>query len=517
MAQLWRPQRGPQTEALNSEAFYLYYGGQAGGGKSDLGLGAAFTQHNRSIIFRREYPQLTDLVDRSREIAAGLKRFHAACGGRDYSRLAFNGQQYIWRGLPNGGKIEFGACAREDDVKRWKGRPHDLKVFDEGVDWTELMFRFISGWTRSVVPGQRCRVMLLGNPPTTTEGEWVIQFWAPWLDPQHGNPALPGELRWYTTIGGEDHECEDGSPITFDGQILQPRSRTFIPASMESNVFLSSTDYASTLQGLPEPLRSQLLFGDFRAGARADPWQVFPTAWVVAAQERWKATPRPMVPMTALGVDPSLGGNQMAMAPRYANYVDELRFAEVAVASAENPTVAAAALLLQHRLDNAVAMIDVGGIGASVYHMARTMLRKRTPNADRLLAPYNGSLPALGPDGKHAMTDRSGQLPFVNIRAAAHWQLREALDPASGEDVCLPPDPMLRKELTSVKWNVGLRGIQVEPKENVAKRVGHSPDRADAVVMACFAQTKKATGGPTAGGDRAKRVPQELTPDHQWR
>ena len=54
----------PEYEAL--------YGGAAGGGKSDYLVAEALRQVNnrfyRGIIFRREYPQLVDLIDRSREL-----------------------------------------------------------------------------------------------------------------------------------------------------------------------------------------------------------------------------------------------------------------------------------------------------------------------------------------------------------------------------------------------------------------------------------------------------------------
>ena len=43
----------PQEHAFNSEADELFYGGQAGGGKTDLGLGLALTAHKRSLILRR--------------------------------------------------------------------------------------------------------------------------------------------------------------------------------------------------------------------------------------------------------------------------------------------------------------------------------------------------------------------------------------------------------------------------------------------------------------------------------
>jgi hypothetical protein len=44
------------------------------------------------------------------------------------------------------------------------------------------------------------------------------------------------------------------------------------------NPYLLTTGYVATLQALPEPRRSQLLYGDFAVGTTADPWQVIPIA-----------------------------------------------------------------------------------------------------------------------------------------------------------------------------------------------------------------------------------------------
>jgi hypothetical protein len=43
----WEPILGPQAEAYHSPADVLFYGGQAGGGKTDLLLGLALTAHRR--------------------------------------------------------------------------------------------------------------------------------------------------------------------------------------------------------------------------------------------------------------------------------------------------------------------------------------------------------------------------------------------------------------------------------------------------------------------------------------
>jgi hypothetical protein len=50
---VWVPNAGPQTEAYYSEADEIFYGGEAGGGKTDLGGGLALTEHQRSLIVRR--------------------------------------------------------------------------------------------------------------------------------------------------------------------------------------------------------------------------------------------------------------------------------------------------------------------------------------------------------------------------------------------------------------------------------------------------------------------------------
>lgn len=51
--QLWVPNPGPQTDAYYCEADELFYGGQAGGGKSALINGLAVTSHERSLLLRR--------------------------------------------------------------------------------------------------------------------------------------------------------------------------------------------------------------------------------------------------------------------------------------------------------------------------------------------------------------------------------------------------------------------------------------------------------------------------------
>jgi hypothetical protein len=465
LGQVWLPLPGPQTQALQSKADYLFYGGAGGGGKTDLIIGLALTAHKKSIIFRREFPQLRDVLLRTGELLEG-------------TNARYSGLSNMWRDIPGGRKLEFGSVPNEDDKNRYKGRPHDLKAFDEVSDMTESQFRFLSGWARTTDPHQRVRVVCAGNPPTSTEGEWVIRFWAPWLDSQHPNPARPGELRWFAVIAGEDIEVENGVPFDHKGELIRPQSRSFIPARLTDNPYLMATNYGATMQSFPEPLRSQMLYGDFSVGVQDNPWQVIPTEWVRLAQKRWTDNPpvytdehgitRP-VPMTTVGVDVARGGkDKTVLAKRYGQWVAPLERHP----GSETPNGPLVAALVESALTGqgqAQINVDVLGVGTSVYDILAGA------------HPYTcwGVNFAEGSDKR----DRSGRLGMINTRAAAYWGMRERLDPALGENIALPPDNELLADLCSPRWALRAQGIVVEQKEEIIKRIGRSPDAGDAVVL----------------------------------
>ena len=62
--QVWLPQVGPQTDAYFSKADELFYGGQAGGGKTDLLVGLSLTAHTDSLIMLRINKDVRDIMDR---------------------------------------------------------------------------------------------------------------------------------------------------------------------------------------------------------------------------------------------------------------------------------------------------------------------------------------------------------------------------------------------------------------------------------------------------------------------
>jgi hypothetical protein len=451
---IWVPLPGPQTEGWLTEADELFYGGSAGGGKTDLEIGLALTAHRRSIIFRREYKQLRDIIDRSHEIIG--------------ERGRFNQQTNLWR-LADGRFLELGAVQFEHDVDGFQGRAHDLKCFDELPQFSEHQYRFLIGWNRTTIPGQRCRIAGAGNPPTSAEGEWVIRRWAPWLDGQHPRPALPGHLRWFAILDGDDTEVADGTPFEFKGETIQPRSRTFIPARLADNPHLERSGYRAILQAFPEPLRSQMLYGDFEAGTKDDPWQVIPTAWIRAAQARWTPNGVPDGPQDCVGVDVARGGaDKTVLSRRYGAWFALL---EKYPGSDTPDGQAVATLTLKALTDGGQANVDVIGVGASVYDLLRQQRAK--------VVPINFA-------ESSSARDRSNTLRFANRRAEAYWKLREALDPDKGENLMLPPDSELLADLCAPHWSMRTTGIQVEAKEDIVKRLGRSPDCGDAVVLSAY-------------------------------
>lgn len=463
----WVPNPGPQTKALNSLADELFYGGEAGGGKSDLLIGTSLTQHHRSLVLRRTNAEADKLIDRFIELI-----------GHD---RGLNRQKGYW--AIDGRTIDIGGCQHENDKQKRKGVPHDLIGFDEITDFTETQYRFITGWNRSTKAGQRCRIICTGNPPTTPEGLWVTKRWGAWLDPRHPRPAKDGELRWYTTDEeGNDLEVDGPGPHLIGGQMVRALSRTFIRAHLSDNYDLAASgDYAARLAALPKDLRDAYRDGRFDLGLKDDAYQVIPSAWVFAAQSRWKPTTPPGIPMCAIGCDPAAGGpDDTAIACRYDGY-----YAELFVKPGRETPLGSdvAGLVISRRRDNAVVVMDMGG-GYG-------------------LAPYehlkSNNVEVIRYVGAEKSTRRTveAQLSFYNTRAEAYWRLREALDPdqPNGSTIMLPPDSELVADLCVLRYKVGNNGIQITPKELVRELLGRSPGRGDAVAMAWMSGAKALTHG----------------------
>lgn len=459
--QIWQPdsENAPQCRAYelakSGAVMEIGYGGEAGGGKTDLLLGLAGTVFEHSRIMRREFPQLDGIIQRGDEI---------------YPESFVGGIKKAWR-FENR-SIALRSMQHDKDWKKYQGQPIEFLGIDEAAEFGEKAVRSLTGWLRSA-SGKQTLVVYATNPPTTPEGEWIIRYFAPWLDPQHPNPAQDGEIRWFATepdSDGKDRIVErpNGEPYTLPGSTkkIYPISRTFIRASRRDNRYLGE-EYERRLDALPEPLRTIIKEGDFTVATQDDPWQVIPTNWVLEAQKRWQQQNKPDVALRALGVDVAHGGaDNTVISPLYGVWFDNLKV----YPGGATPDGDSVALYTQKLWDSHAPIgVDAVGYGASACDVMRSWGMQPLP---------------INFGAASKRRDKSARFEFFNQRAECWWALRDALDPKSGEDICLPPSRTLRSDLCSPRYKIVRGKIQLEEKTKVKERLGRSPDEGDAVVLA---------------------------------
>jgi hypothetical protein len=245
---------------------------------------------------------------------------------------------------------------------------------------------------------------------------------------------------------------------------------------------------------------------------------VIPLGWIERAMDRWEewdaAGRMPQPGHTVVSCDVARYGDDMtAVAKREGTVLHSVhRFSGI-------DTMETSDILLRRdlrmdiegrapdlaRLDTPHLhfVVDVIGVGAGVVDRLRHEIREWSH-------PMHAAPPqveAFNASEQHNRMDVNGEFGFFNNRSAAWWNLRELLDPArpGGARIMLPRDEQLKADLCAPRWSLSHSGhppkIKVEPKDDIKKRLGHSPDSGDAVVQAFFV-----TGEPR-GGDTGQSVP----------
>lgn len=212
---------------------------------------------------------------------------------------------------------------------------------------------------------------------------------------------------------------------------------------------------------------------------------VCPLGWVEAAVQRyrlWDEAGRPqLLGNRVIGADIAREGeDDTVLATRVQNAVTDIsRYTKADTMETSNRILA----ILGDDPDQSVAVVDVIGVGGGVVDRLREL--------DQQVVGFNGAKSAAD------LTDESGELGFINLRAAAWWNLREMLDPSKGSTLMLPPSETLVTDLTAPRWKVRAGGkIQIESKDEIRKRLGRSPDEGDAVVMSFWLDSRLAGGEP---------------------
>jgi len=159
------------------------------------------------------------------------------------------------------------------------------------------------------------------------------------------------------------------------------------------------------------------VLGEF-ASSEAD--GVIPLAHVEAANRRWlewKDADESVV-TDVVGVDVGRGGDATVLALRAGDVITELRRSSK---DTMDTTGRVNALLAQ----GVTGVVDVIGVGAGVIDRLREL---------------GHDMVAFNASARTGHKDKSGELGFVNKRAASWWIMREMLE---AEEVALPPDDRL--------------------------------------------------------------------------
>jgi len=234
---LWRPNKGPQYKFVSCRDREVLYGGAAGGGKSDALLISAvhdyLKPHMRSIIFRRTYTELKDLIRRSRELYPAIQgRF------RETSKEWF---------FPAGGIVEFAYLKRDQDKYLYQGRQFSYIGWDELTQWKD----------------DKSYVYMLSRLRAPKGSNVTLRVRAT------TNPGGVGH-HWVKTRFGI---LDAGGPTEFKDQNTGTWRR-FIPAKLVDNPFLHGTTYETDLEALPDNLKRMLKEGrwDILEGVMFSEW-----------------------------------------------------------------------------------------------------------------------------------------------------------------------------------------------------------------------------------------------------
>ena len=342
-------------------------------------------------------------------------------------------------------EVGFGRKPQDYDKHAFQGlhRENLLIIIDEacGVDewlWVAAL---------SMATGENNRIIAIGNPDDPSS------YFAKVCKPNSGWNVIQ--------ISVFDSPNFTGEEVTEEA-----RRRLTAP---------DWVDFMAKEVGIGTATWTSKVLGEF---PEVDEMSTIPLAWIHRAQERyndWQDAGKPLSGRYLLGVDVArYGGDKTAFAHRRGNVVTSVDVYP------GGDTEATAERILEQG-EGATAVVDTNGVGAGVYDK----IRARGMPA----MPFNSG-------NRTSLRDKSGQIEFYNLRAAATWRMRELLDPAKNPTLCLPPDELLAADLSSPRWSTARAGgkLVIETKVEVKKRLGRSPDRGDSVILACWLSAEGGLG-----------------------
>lgn len=289
----------PQQEIyFTCPAEEVFYGGAAGGGKTDAAIVKSIVRAlmypgYKALILRRSFPQLTEIV---------LRMFQLI----PKSLAKYNVGNHHWR-FHNGSIIILSHLERDASVHNHQGQSYDDIFFDEGTHFTEYQIEYLKSRLRTVLPEIIPSFNIGSNPGSVGHAYCLREY----VEPAYDNVELlyfysHSQRRWLALPEGmrgrprpfvvwkmPENETHDrlNRERAAESPPLPPLplpTRCFIPAKVQDNKYYANDGrYLARLALLPPAERQALLDGN---------WHLFEGQAFPEFDERLHVLPAGIVP-----------------------------------------------------------------------------------------------------------------------------------------------------------------------------------------------------------------------------
>lgn len=403
------------------------YGGAIRGGKSYVGIGLLIAlcklfPGSRWAVVRKDLPRL-----RRNTIPIYDKirpdRFIGTVNKVEWKATATNGSEILF--VPE-------SIKDDPDLDRWKGLEVNGFLFEEANEMAEKTFfkaqERMGTW---IIPNTKRQPPSLILSTCNPARNWVKRtFYDAWRS----------------------------------GAIKRPYF--YLPANVTDNPYLSQ-EYLDDLKNLPKAEYERFVLGNWDAAD--DPEQLIKYEWVLAAKGVEKVPGK-----RSMGVDVArFGDDSTVFAMMDGN---ELESIEPHDGLAIDQTADRAQAIMTDRekpIGADQVKIDAVGLGAGVVDI----LRKAGFAVVEVLAGAKAT--------KDGVPGYPGGFRYYNLRSQLWFEMREKF--RTGQ-IYIPDMPSrLIEDLTAPKYSIsGEKVLRVESKDDIKKRLGRSPDYADALMQALY-------------------------------
>jgi len=180
---IWAPHPGSQYDFLTCPVYEALYEGTRGPGKTDALLmdfaqhcGQGFGIHWRGVLFRETYPQLSDVVAKSKRLFF-----------RIFPGIRFNASEYTWT-WPTGEQLLLRHMRTADDYWSYHGHEYPWIGWEELTNWANQdCYDSMKSCSRSSFSGMPRKYRATANPYGVGHN-WVKEYFV--------NPAPSGQIIW---------------------------------------------------------------------------------------------------------------------------------------------------------------------------------------------------------------------------------------------------------------------------------------------------------------------------------